>query len=163
MYASVDILCIFLCGNTIVLIEWEYSTIAFFFLVVLLLPDIVLHSNTNNFLLRHYSHRCLYPLSFQYFLLLNSGSWWRSNRQMCWTTAGSCDWQDLPFKKLPPGEWGDFCPTYYTFWRHIWEGSIDVHLVTFCFVSYHRKTKGPKKQFLVYGASRNRSEHLSSF
>ena len=43
------------------------------FIVLLLLPDIVLHSDTNNFLLGQCSHRCLYPLPFRFFLL-NSGS-----------------------------------------------------------------------------------------
>lgn len=44
-----------------------------------------------------------------------------------------CDWQDLPFKNYAPGEWGEFYPTYYTFWCHIWEGSVNVHPVTFLF------------------------------
>ncbi|ONM56548.1 hypothetical protein ZEAMMB73_Zm00001d021215, partial [Zea mays] len=50
-----------------------------------------------------------------------------------------CDWQDLPFKNYAP-----------------LENDVNVHPVTFCFVSCHLKIKDPKKQFLVYGSSRAR-------
>jgi hypothetical protein len=43
------------------------------------------------------------------------------------------------------------------------ENDVNVHPVTFCFVSCHLKIKDPNKQFLVYGSSRARSEHLQPF
>jgi hypothetical protein len=131
------------CRKTILLIEREHSTMLLLFSCsYLTLCYTVIQITffwgsvaTNAFIPFHSD----FFVEFRFLMMFYSTDVLEDDRILC-------DWQDLPFKNYAP-----------------LENDVNVHPVTFCFVSCHLKIKDPKKQFLVYGSSRARSEHLQPF